>query len=137
MKILLINPFGSNWIEGMEDKTETAVRLAPIGLLSMAAYLEQRGIDVKVYDSRRPVKLAGTAEVLSRVAAFEPDIVGFTAVTSSFMDAYRQADAIKEISPETTIVIGGVHVSALRGKILEKLPFRRLRRYGRRREGDP
>ncbi len=122
MKILLINPFGSNWIEGMEDRTETAVRLAPIGILSMAAYLEQRGIEVEIYNCRRPVKLAGTAEVLSRVAAFEPDIVGFTAVTSSFMDAYWQAEAIKNILPKTTIVIGGVHVSALRGRILEKYP---------------
>ncbi len=122
MKILLINPFGSNWMEGSEDRTETAIRMAPIGLLSIAAYLGERGHDVGVYDCRRPVKLAGTAEVLSRVATFEPDMVGFTAVTSSFMDAYRQADAIKEVSPGIRTVIGGVHVSALRGKILERFP---------------
>ncbi len=39
MKILLINPFGSNWVEGMEDNSETAIRLAPNGILSIAAYL--------------------------------------------------------------------------------------------------
>ncbi len=122
MKILLINPFGSNWIEGREDRTDTAIRLAPVGLLSIAAYLGERGHDVDVYDCRRPVKLAGTAEVLSRVAAFAPGMIGFTAVTSSFMDAYRQADAIRKVSPKIKTVIGGVHVSALRGKILERFP---------------
>jgi anaerobic magnesium-protoporphyrin IX monomethyl ester cyclase len=122
MKVLFINPFGSNWIEGMEDKSETAIRMAPIGLLSMAAYLEREGVDVEIHDCRRPVKLAAPTEVLSRIATYKPDIVGFTAVTSSFMDAERQAEAIKKVSPETKTVVGGVHVSALRGKILEQFP---------------
>ena len=47
MKILLINPFGSNWVEGMEDHTEIAIRMAPIGILSVAAYLlKQEGYSV-------------------------------------------------------------------------------------------
>jgi radical SAM superfamily enzyme YgiQ (UPF0313 family) len=122
MNILLINPFGSNWIEGRDDRTGAVIRIAPTGVLSLAAYLLERGHAVAVYDCRRPVKLAGTAEVLSRVASFKPDLVGFTAVTSSFLDAYRQAEAIKTASPEITIVFGGVHVSALRGRILDRFP---------------
>ena len=42
MKILLINPFGSNWIEGRRDDTETAVRLAPMGILFVASYLIEK-----------------------------------------------------------------------------------------------
>ena len=123
MNILLINPFGSNWIEGRDDRTDAVIRIAPTGILSLAAYLLERGHAVEVYDCRRPVKLAGTAEVLSRVASFKPDLVGFTAVTSSFLDAYRQAEAVKTASPEITIVFGGVHVSALRGRILDRFPL--------------
>lgn len=122
MKILLINPFGSNWVEGMEDKTETAIRMAPMGILSIAAYLEQQGIDVELYDCRGPVTLVGTADALARVAAFKPDMVGFTAVTSSFLNAYQQAEDIKKTTPHIKTVVGGVHVSALRGKILERFP---------------
>ena len=99
MRILLINPFGSNWVEGMEDKTETAIRMAPMGILSIAAYLEQQGVETAIHDCRGPVTLVGTADVMSRVAEFKPDMVGFTAVTSSFLNAYRQAEAIKQASP--------------------------------------
>jgi radical SAM superfamily enzyme YgiQ (UPF0313 family) len=118
MKILLINPFGSNWVEGMEDHTETAIRMAPIGILSIAAYLAERGHDVAVHDCRGAVTLVGTGDVLSRVTSFKPDLVGFTAVTSGFLNAYRLAEAIKELSPGIIVVFGGVHVSALRGTIL-------------------
>ena len=122
MRILLINPFGSNWVEGREDKTETAIRMAPMGILSIAAYLEQQGIDVELHDCRGPVTRVGTADVLARVADFKPDMVGFTAVTSSFLNAYQQAEAIKASSPHIKTIVGGVHVSALRGTILERFP---------------
>lgn len=122
MRILLINPFGSNWVEGREDKTETAIRMAPMGILSIAAYLEQQGVETALHDCRGPVTLVGTADVMARVAEFKPDMVGFTAVTSSFLNAYRQAEAIKQTAPHIKTIVGGVHVSALRGKILEQYP---------------
>lgn len=122
MKVLLINPFGSNWVEGKDDKSETAIRMAPNGLLSMAAYLEQRGIGTEIHDCRGPAKRIGTGGVLSRVRDFRPSLVGFTAVTSSFPDANLQAEAIKQAHPDVRIVVGGVHVSALRGGILERFP---------------
>jgi anaerobic magnesium-protoporphyrin IX monomethyl ester cyclase len=122
MKVLLINPFGSNWVEGMEDHTDTAIRLAPIGILSIAAYLLEKGHDVDVYDCRGAVSRIGAADVLSRVLSFKPDLVGFTAVTSSFLNAYRLTEQIKKREPNITVVIGGVHVSALRSNILASYP---------------
>jgi anaerobic magnesium-protoporphyrin IX monomethyl ester cyclase len=122
MKILLINPFGSNWIEGSEDKTETAIRMAPIGILSIAAYLIREGHDVQVHDCRGPVSRIGSSAVMSHVSSYKPDIVGFTAVTSGFLNAYRLAGEIRRTAPHITIVFGGVHVSALRGKILQSFP---------------
>lgn len=123
MKVLLINPFGSNWIEGHEDNTKTAVRMAPIGILSIAAYLMERGVDVRVISAGAPaIKPAGAAEVMGAVRSFCPDIVGFTATTSGFLDAYAHAVSIKAEYPATKIVFGGVHVSALSGRILESYP---------------
>lgn len=122
MKILLVNPFGSNWVEGREDHTETAIRMAPIGILSIAAYLLEKGHDVEVQDCRGPLTRGGAAEVISRVQSLKPDMVGFTAVTSSFLNAYGLAVEIRKISPKTVIVVGGVHVSALRGKSLLSYP---------------
>ncbi len=122
MRILLINPFGSNWIEGREDNTGTAIRMAPIGILSIAAYLLERGHDVEVHDCRGAVNRIGADDVISRVRSFKPDMVGFTSVTSSFLNAYRLTEEIKKSAPHVTIVFGGVHVSALRAKILESYP---------------
>ena len=122
MKILLINPFGSNWIEGREDVSETAIRMAPIGILSIAAYLLKKGHEVEVHDCRGAVSRVGAEDVLSRVKSFKPDMIGFTSVTSGFLNAYRLTEEIKKAAPHVTIVFGGVHVSALRAKILESYP---------------
>jgi radical SAM superfamily enzyme YgiQ (UPF0313 family) len=122
MKILLVNPFGSNWVRGSPDNTGAAVRLAPVGILSIASYLAKRGNSVDVHDCRGTMTPAGAEEVVSRVRSEKADLVGFTAVTSSFPNAYRLAERIKEAVPRCAIVFGGVHVSALRGKILERFP---------------
>ena len=122
MRILLVNPFGSNWVEGQKDRTATAVRMAPVGILCIAAYLIEKGFEAEIYNSRGPAKHTGTAEIINRVLSFRPDMAGFTATTSSFLDAYLQAEAIKKVVPDIKIVFGGVHVSALREKILESYP---------------
>lgn len=123
MKILLISPFGSNWIEGHIDKSATATRMAPIANLSLAAYLMKKGFEVDIYNCWGPLKYIGTKEVLKKVLSFKPDIIGFTSTTSSFNDAYRLTGEIKKTVPDTMIVFGGVHVSALKEKILKSFPL--------------
>jgi len=120
VKILLVNPFGSNWIEGCRDDTRQAVRLAPMGILFIASYLIKEGFDARIHNCNAGEK--GAAELLARVAFLRPELIGFTATTSGFMDAYRQASSIKKLLPDVRIVFGGVHVSALREKILEDFP---------------
>jgi len=122
MKILLINPNGSNWIEGFPDYTDIAIRLAPIGILSVAAYLLKAQHLVKVHDCQGLNDNLNRAKIANYINTFNPDIVGFTAVTSSFTNAYALAEYIKALVPEIKIVFGGAHVSALRSKILEKFP---------------
>ncbi|MEK7197272.1 MAG: radical SAM protein [Nitrospirota bacterium] len=120
MRILLVNPFGSNWIEGLKGSAETSVRMAPIGILSIAAYLAEKGFEVKVADCRVPAARAN--EAIRKMLSFKPDMAGFTATTSGFIDAYRIAEALKNADPGINIIFGGVHVSALRGSILENFP---------------
>lgn len=122
MRVLFVHPFGSNWLEGREDKILLANRSAPIGILSIAAFLMKRGVEVDILNCTAPVKLTGTEQTMSRVRSFGPAIIGFTTTTSSFLDAYSQAEEIKRTFPDIEIVFGGVHVSALREKILESFP---------------
>ena len=43
MRIMLVHPAGSNWVPGKKDITATANRMAPLGLLSISAYLKRSG----------------------------------------------------------------------------------------------
>lgn len=104
----------------MKDNSAAAVRLAPVGLLSIAAFLLLKGHEVRIEDLSLSFALSRSKEFLDRLISFRPDYVGFTAVTSSFLNGYDLAAAIKLHLPEVKIVFGGVHVSALRGKILEQ-----------------
>lgn len=121
-RIVLVHPRGFNWFPGKTDITDIANRMVPQGLLSVAAYLIREGHTVFVYDclgSRAPVDLAGQVKA---ILSFDPQIVGFSATTSSFPDAAELALKIQEQSPDVTTVCGGVHVSALEGNLLNEYP---------------
>ena len=121
-RIVLVHPRGFNWFPGKRDITDIANRMVPQGLLSIAAYLIEQGHDVYVYDCLgldAPLDLQKQAQA---ILAYQPQIVGFSATTSSFPDAADLAQKIKENSPDIITVCGGVHVSALGEKLLRDYP---------------
>lgn len=120
MQIVLVHPAGSNWVPGKKDVAAVANRMAPLGLLSIAAYLEQQGCQVAIEDCLGPEALSGTEATAKRILSHQPDMVGFSATTSGFLDGYDIAACIKSIRPEVQIVFGGVHISALGGVLLER-----------------
>jgi len=122
MNIVLVHPAGSNWVPGKKDITPIANRMAPLGLLSMAAWLEQRGHRVHVYDCLGWDRLRPHAAIVADILALQPDLVGFSATTSGFLDGYDLAAALKHRRSEVLTVFGGVHVSALGATLMENYP---------------
>jgi magnesium-protoporphyrin IX monomethyl ester (oxidative) cyclase len=122
MNITLVHPAGSNWVHGQTDFTPIANRMAPLGLLSMAAWLRERHHRVQVYDclawDRPRPQPAVVRDILDR----QPDLVGFSATTSGFLDGYGLAETIKQQRPEIKTVFGGVHVSAIGAPLLKAFP---------------
>jgi magnesium-protoporphyrin IX monomethyl ester (oxidative) cyclase len=118
MRIALVHPAGSNWIPGKKDLTPTANRMAPLGLLSMAAYLERRGHDVHVVDCLGPSATADPRINADQILARNPDLVGVSATTSGFLDGYELTRRIKRARPSVRCVFGGVHISALGASLL-------------------
>jgi radical SAM superfamily enzyme YgiQ (UPF0313 family) len=57
-----------------------------------------------------------------RIVAYHPDLVGFSATTSGFDDAYDCCRIVKELSPPAKTVFGGVHASWGKGQLLEAHP---------------
>ncbi|PID73927.1 MAG: B12-binding domain-containing radical SAM protein [Desulfobacterales bacterium] len=107
---------------GRKDMAAFANRMAPLGLLSIAAYLERRGHEVAVHDCLGPVAVSGVEKNVRRILAHHPDMVGISATTSGFLDGYDMAVRMKELRPDIRIVFGGVHISSLGGVLPVKYP---------------
>lgn len=119
MKIVLVHPAGSNWMPGKKDISGVANRMAPIGILSIAAFLEKKGHDVFIYDCNGPKVSSQINKNVQKILDHNPDMVGFSTVTSSFPDGYRIASALKNKNPDIKTVFGGAHVSAIGSALLE------------------
>ncbi len=118
--VLLVHPLGMNWLPGEKDMSRVANIMPPLGLLSLAAWLERRGHAVRVHDC---YAWPGQDEVIARALCDgPPDFIGFSATTSSFPDAARLARRIKQACPRVRTVCGGVHVSALGAELLRAHP---------------
>ncbi len=119
-RILLIHPLGYSADRAAADIARKANLMPPIGLVSLAAYLEERGFVADVIDC---FAHPDSDKMIDRyVSEHRPAFVGFTSTTSSFHDALRMAERVKALVPGLQSVFGGAHVSALKGQILERFP---------------
>lgn len=121
-RIVLVHPRGFNWFPGKRDITDIANRMVPQGMLSIAAYLLREGHDVFIYDCLGPGAPVDINRQVQAILEFQPHMVGFSTTTSSFPDAADIAQKIKEQNPAIVTVCGGVHVSALKEKLLLSHP---------------
>jgi anaerobic magnesium-protoporphyrin IX monomethyl ester cyclase len=120
VRIVLVHPAGFNWIPGRRDVAAIANRMAPLGLLSIAAYLGKEGHEVSIVDCLGPHAVSGTQANVDHILGYDPEIVGFSVTTSSFLDGYDLAAGIKAVRPHVQTIFGGVHVSALGAVLLER-----------------
>lgn len=120
-KILLVHPLGYHKDKAEEDISRKANIMPPLGLASIAAYLEQFGIRADIIDCyAHPFSDDLISNYIKKKI---PSFVGFSCTTATFLDGSRIAGTIKRIRPEIQIVFGGVHVSALKEKIIDQYPM--------------
>jgi radical SAM superfamily enzyme YgiQ (UPF0313 family) len=119
MNIILFQPRGYELTKGIHHIGSLACVMPPLGLASIAAVLRKNGHTVTLLDA---ALFASTPNELwaEEMYQIKPDMVGFTATTSSFHDAYDVCTKVKNLMPECTTVFGGVHVSWGKGEILKK-----------------
>ncbi len=122
MRITLVHPAGFNFVPGQPDITQLANRMAPIGILSLAAWLEKHGHSAVIHDCLGPRAPKGIEANAGAILATNPDLVGFSATTAGFMDAADIAAIIKARRPEIKIIFGNVHVSAIGPALLKHFP---------------
>lgn len=128
-KVLLIDPpfperpWDINWL----------TQFPPKGIMYIAAYLRNAGINVSVLDTKKlqyekPSLLRRSISEIQgfikyRVRRDSPDIVGLTSTTISYIPATKIAKAIKEVAPKAKVVIGGVHATFTAHQTLKECPW--------------
>ena len=122
MRLTLVHPAGFNFVPGQPDFSVLANRMPPIGIMQLASWLEKFGHSVQLHDCLGPYAPPTIVENAEMVLATDPEMVGFSATTSGFMDAFEIAAYIRAKRPEIRIVFGNVHVSSLGAPILEHFP---------------
>jgi len=92
MKVLLIETWGY-----------------PLGLTYLAAVLEKKNIDVKIFDMC--LKKNDRSQLIAEIKDYSPDLVGITSVTPTFPQALGIARVTKEALSQAMVVLGGIHVT--------------------------
>ncbi len=116
-RVLLVHPLGYNKAHAQGDISRRANIMPPLGLASIAAYLEQKGIGADVIDCFAHPD--SDSKIIARIGETRPGLLGLSCTTSGYLDAIRIATMAKEKYPWIKTVFGGPHISALRENILE------------------
>lgn len=115
-----------------DDKRDRSANYVapPLGLLSIAAYLEADGDDVAIEDFVLRLKtgeLRASSDIYDvcadRILSADPDVIGFGTQCSTGPAAINIARRIKKIRPDVAIVLGGHDVSFLGPRYLNAFPF--------------
>lgn len=108
MNILLVNP-PDNLAAVLGRGANLLTPFEPLGLLYLAAVLQQDGHEVSVVDAA--VERLDLAAVVERIRLAKPDIVGVTTFTSNGAVVYALGKEVKRLLPEITVVLGNIHAS--------------------------
>lgn len=111
--VLLINPPDTK----SKYKKYFNIRIPPLGILYIAAVLEENGVGVEVIDcAAGEIDYSG---IEKRVEEIEPFLVGITSTTPLIPEALRSAEAVRRVS-DAYIVLGGPHATFMHNEILRE-----------------
>lgn len=119
--ILLLHPLGYQVTAAAQDISRKANIMPPLGLASIAAWLDRAGFNSLILDCYAHPD--ADRRLLELLRSERPALLGISCTTASFYDGVRLAGLARAELPELKIAFGGAHVSALKGKILELTPL--------------
>jgi radical SAM superfamily enzyme YgiQ (UPF0313 family) len=137
MRVCLISPptvteFGDRMVAEFEALNLIAQH-APMGILSLAAVLEQNGVETEIIDLNRLYHkyihshesqcgtdfCAFASDALAPVVA---DVFGFSTICSSYPLTLRLARAVRARHPDAWIILGGPQASVVDRATLQTFP---------------
>lgn len=137
MKVCLISPptvieFSERLVAEFEA-AQLVFEHAPMGILSLAAVLEEQGIESEILDLNRLFYTYITGDFRNEGVDFcsyatgelrgiTADVFGFSTICSSYPLTLRLARGVRETHPEASIILGGPQASVVDVATLEAFP---------------
>lgn len=118
-KILLLEPLQPESERWGSFSKERGVN-PPLGLLSIYAYMKQKGFDVDLVDTQ--IEPVTEEQLAARLRGKGYDIVGIPVFTVTAYAAFHTAELIRKTLPDALIVFGNIHVSSLPEATLRECP---------------
>jgi len=94
--------------------------LPNLGLCSLAAVAEKGGYKTAILDAA--ALQYSPRQIVEQIKSMRPKYVGLTAMTHTISSAAFIAGLIKDNMPNITVMLGGVHITAVPGDTLRKYP---------------
>ena len=90
------------------------------GILSIATYLKNKGVNVEIHDFYRQKNLEIVEkEIINVIEKESPKIVGISNLSAyDYIDTLNIAKIVKKVNPSTIVIVGGQHASGLKKIIL-------------------
>lgn len=108
-KVLLVNPPG-------EFKTP----VLPLGLASIAAYLQKNDVEVQIIDAW--AEELSYDELGNKVSKTKADIIGVYIVSPRYNEAKSTIEVCRQALSDSIIIAGGPHPSAVPQETLKEIP---------------
>ncbi|MCP2619851.1 B12-binding domain-containing radical SAM protein [Candidatus Aminicenantes bacterium AC-334-K16] len=104
--------FAERWRKGSS--------MPPLGLLYIAAILEQEGHDIQIIPA--DILRLKFNQIQKIIRQFEPDIIGVTSTTENRFQSFKLIKKAKEAYPRALTVLGGPHASMAPEDCLTHIP---------------
>lgn len=111
MKLSLVFPAWCHALGEFRKIAKSASTFPPLNLALVGAIAEKAGWDVQLIDGE--AENLSLADLVERIKAFGPDLIGLTATTPFFQAAAAIAEEFKK-HWDTPVIAGGTHATILR-----------------------
>ena len=119
MKFCFVNAGANPDIDEREGKKSLGA-WPPLGILYLAAVLEEKGVEVSVLD--QAAEGLTITETVRWIKAANPDILGFSTFATSGRTAALIGQEVKRENPNVTIVFGNYYATFNPERVLRKYP---------------
>ena len=107
-RVLLVSPPSSSRYGGLR---------VPAGIGYIAQVLQDHSIEYDCLDMRLGY---GLKHLKNKLLDLKPDLVGISMITLEHKNTYQMISNIKQVLPNTKIVVGGHHVTILKDRVLQE-----------------